>query len=132
MDTKSSLLLSSRNDRGINTVKTADTASRGSETPLDKVLRRTGVYSRAIKNYKESDGFSISTRASTAAESWLSGISVSDISNISVVGLPINVKSIYNGAHYARRGFDHLEIHHSKASKPREASIDIISKPYPR
>ena len=67
--------------------------------PFEEELRSSWVYQRASN--ERGDCFSIASAAGrTASWSILSGISLSDVSDIAIVGIPVYEEDIANASHY--------------------------------
>ena len=94
---------SSLESRDVSGMSTAHTILLDDEVPqfgfaFDNELSQSWVY-RRIRG--ESDRFSIASSAVRSASwSMLSGVSLSDVSNISVLALPISARDIAHGEHY--------------------------------
>lgn len=96
-------------------------STKGCLFTFDQDLQRTRVYSRTAR--LPDCTFSLSSSAvRSVGWSMLSGLSVSDISNISVLALPISIDELYNGRHFGAN-------HDLKLDQPEEEQPSITRKP---
>ena len=72
---------------------------------FEKALHESPVYNRALRRHSN---LSLPSSAmNSLGWSFLSGISIAQVSNISVISLPISVNELWNSQHY-RLKIDHL------------------------
>ncbi|KAL8947681.1 MAG: hypothetical protein Q9222_006065 [Ikaeria aurantiellina] len=104
IDGLSSLDISRESSGSDLTVVAGDTSSRGFAFEHD--LRSSRVYSRVSRTQsRKSEPEPISLPSSTACSigsSFLSGLSLADVSNASLISLPISLKSLSNSQHYQK------------------------------
>ncbi|KAL8708991.1 MAG: hypothetical protein Q9220_006200 [cf. Caloplaca sp. 1 TL-2023] len=90
------------------TIVAGDASFRGFAFEQD--LRSSRVYARISRTQsRKSEPEPISLPSSTACSigsSFLSGLSLADVSNASLISLPISVKSLSNGQHYQKPTID--------------------------
>lgn len=122
-----------RDDDSINTIRAVNDANKGSLPPeerveafqkiggnsgkesedlqgssfsftLDQDLNSSRPYARAMK--RKSVWSTASSIAHTMSWSYLSGLSLAEISGISVIGLPISTQELWNAHHYINTNND--------------------------
>lgn len=82
---------------------------------FDQDLKNSRPYARATK--RNSTWSTASSAIHTVGWSCLSGLSLADISEISVIGLPISPQELWNGHHYILTDYERDSIH-IKAQAP--------------
>lgn len=76
---------------------------------FDQDLKNSRPYTRAMaRNSVWSTG---SSAVHTVGWSCISGVSLADVSEISVIGLPVSPYELWNGHHYVLTGFDTDSVH---------------------
>lgn len=100
---------------------------------FDQVLQRTRVYSRSAGLLdRRSSGISFSSSAvRSVGWSMLSGLSVSDVSNISVLALPISRDDLYNQQHFGTNHDLGLDLSESPPTNSQEPDCNNLTfKPF--
>lgn len=127
-----------RDDASINTMKVAEDANKDGNAPaqhvetieetnqdadkesssdqgptfsftFDEDLNRSRPYARAMK--RNSVWSTASSAVHTMGWSYLSGLSLAEVSEISVIGLPISPQELWNGDHYVLTDLNIDSIH---------------------
>ena len=127
-----------RDDDSINTMKVAEDANKDGNAPaqhvqtieetdqdtdkesssdqglnfsftFDKDLNSSRPYARAMK--RNSVWSAASSAVHTMSWSYLSGLSLAEVSEISVIGLPISPQELWNGDHYVLTDLNAESVH---------------------
>ena len=120
----------SKDDESCTTIKPASKSSQEetfrerADSPrfgfaFDEVLHTSRPYTRVMQRQST---WSPSSSAIQSVGGWscLSGMSLADLSDISVIGLPISPKELWNSQHYIAKTLDHSSLHQPK--KPNDLS----------